>query len=255
MSRFVKIRRWTLAASKNERSPFFRLYSEIPSFEDCSSHFRIDFIQPIVPRYTPKMQLLKATPFLLAPLLATLVSADCSGPISYTTCADRITHWFDPETGEVCDPLDCGGGRAPVKYDVPGCAAYTGTVIYTSTRSILSCWSPSTVEATTTTTTTATVEGSETATATTTVTASNSGKEEKPTLPTTVVAIGSASASPLTTPAPTATPARSNSAGNGTQTETADEPVDTNAAGLQMAAGTGSLVAGVAAIMGLAQFI
>ncbi|KAL4968143.1 uncharacterized protein BDV14DRAFT_168341 [Aspergillus stella-maris] len=199
------------------------------------------------------MQLLKTTPFLLAPLLATIAAADCSGPISYTTCADRITHYFDPETGEVCDPLDCGGGRAPVKYDVPGCAAYTGTEIYTSSKSILSCWSPSTVEATVTTTTT--VEGSETATETTTVTTSDGVRDEKPTLPTSAVAVGSASVSPLTTPAPTSTPAGSNSTGNGTQTETADEPIDTNAADLQVAAGTGSLVAAVAAIMGLAQFI
>ncbi|KAM5358429.1 hypothetical protein ACJZ2D_015308 [Fusarium nematophilum] len=31
---------------------------------------------------------------------------------SYTTCEDGIVHWFDPDDGQICDPLDCGGGRA-----------------------------------------------------------------------------------------------------------------------------------------------
>lgn len=38
--------------------------------------------------------------------------------------------WYVPGTGELCDSLDCGGGRAPVKSDVPGCPAYTGTETY-----------------------------------------------------------------------------------------------------------------------------
>ncbi|KAL2360835.1 hypothetical protein RJZ56_006282 [Blastomyces dermatitidis] len=28
----------------------------------------------------------------------------------------------------ICDPLDYGGGRTPIKKDVPGCPAYTGTL-------------------------------------------------------------------------------------------------------------------------------
>jgi hypothetical protein len=38
--------------------------------------------------------------------------------------------WIVPGTGELCEFLDCGGGRAPAKMNVPGCAAYTGTATY-----------------------------------------------------------------------------------------------------------------------------
>ncbi|KAF4334288.1 siderophore biosynthesis [Fusarium beomiforme] len=60
---------------------------------------------------------------------------------SFTTCEDKIVHWFDPDDGMICDPLDCGGGRAPPKTGVPGCAGYTGTE--TIGTSYLSCWKPS----------------------------------------------------------------------------------------------------------------
>ncbi|KAL5360400.1 hypothetical protein BJX96DRAFT_175258 [Aspergillus floccosus] len=79
-------------------------------------------------------------------LLADTVWAECYHR-SYTTCDDNIVHWFDPSNGEVCDPLDCGGGRAPVKTDVPGCPAYKGTEVYVSTKSILSCWTPLAIQA------------------------------------------------------------------------------------------------------------
>ncbi|GFG17777.1 protein RTM1 [Aspergillus lentulus] len=59
---------------------------------------------------------------------------------SLTTCDDGIVYWFAPNTGEICDPLDCGGGRAPPKTNVLGCAGYTGT--YVPTASYLSCWTP-----------------------------------------------------------------------------------------------------------------
>jgi hypothetical protein len=38
--------------------------------------------------------------------------------------------WIVPDTGELCEFLDCGGGRAPPKLNVPGCAAYTGSQVY-----------------------------------------------------------------------------------------------------------------------------
>lgn len=81
--------------------------------------------------------------------------------------------WYVPDTGEICAFLDCGGGRAPPKTTVPGCAAYEGTetysplfldlasitgggdeVVQTSTNEV--------VEATTTTTTTEAEEASST---------------------------------------------------------------------------------------------
>ncbi|CAJ2502951.1 Uu.00g103450.m01.CDS01 [Anthostomella pinea] len=38
--------------------------------------------------------------------------------------------WYVPDTGEICAFLDCGGGMAPPKTTVPGCAAYSGTAEY-----------------------------------------------------------------------------------------------------------------------------
>lgn len=77
---------------------------------------------------------------LLLLIAARAAQAENCRIISYTTCDDNIVHWYDPDTGEVCDPHDCGGGRAPPKTDVPGCPLYTGTEIYTPTTSTLSCW-------------------------------------------------------------------------------------------------------------------
>ncbi|KAE8139593.1 hypothetical protein BDV38DRAFT_280946 [Aspergillus pseudotamarii] len=48
--------------------------------------------------------------------------------------------WYVPDTGEICDFPDCGGGRAPPKHNQPGCAAYTGTE--TLTPSYLPGWGP-----------------------------------------------------------------------------------------------------------------
>ncbi|TGJ84733.1 hypothetical protein E0Z10_g4019 [Xylaria hypoxylon] len=38
--------------------------------------------------------------------------------------------WYVPDTGEICEFLDCGGGRAPPKTTVPGCPSYEGTATY-----------------------------------------------------------------------------------------------------------------------------
>ena len=38
--------------------------------------------------------------------------------------------WYVPDTGELCNFLDCGGGRAPPKTTVPGCPQYEGTATY-----------------------------------------------------------------------------------------------------------------------------
>lgn len=38
--------------------------------------------------------------------------------------------WYVEDTGEICEFLDCGGGRAPPKTTVPGCGAYKGTETY-----------------------------------------------------------------------------------------------------------------------------
>ncbi|KAM0240720.1 hypothetical protein ACHAP5_007925 [Fusarium lateritium] len=85
-----------------------------------------------------KPALLSAIPLLM---LAEKVFGFGCATHSYTTCEDKIVHWFDPDDGMICDPLDCGGGRAPPKHG-PGCDGYTGTE--TRGTSYLSCWKPST---------------------------------------------------------------------------------------------------------------
>ncbi|KAF2732069.1 hypothetical protein EJ04DRAFT_525603 [Polyplosphaeria fusca] len=47
-----------------------------------------------------------------------------------STLAGNTYTYYVPETGEICELLDCGGGRAPAKTTVPGCAAYAGTETY-----------------------------------------------------------------------------------------------------------------------------
>lgn len=42
----------------------------------------------------------------------------------------RTRFYYDPDTFEECSFLDCGGGRAPPKKNVPGCGEYTGTASY-----------------------------------------------------------------------------------------------------------------------------
>lgn len=49
---------------------------------------------------------------------------------SVSSPAGASIAWYVPETGEVCDFLDCGGGRAPPKTTVPGCPLYSGTASY-----------------------------------------------------------------------------------------------------------------------------
>ncbi|KAG4220069.1 hypothetical protein PC116_g31452, partial [Phytophthora cactorum] len=77
---------------------------------------------------------LKTPVALLAALLATQAAArtDLSGCVSSKTIAygGASLIWYVPETGEICEFLDCGGGRAPPKTTVPGCGGYEGTATY-----------------------------------------------------------------------------------------------------------------------------
>ncbi|KAL3464720.1 hypothetical protein BJX64DRAFT_286202 [Aspergillus heterothallicus] len=71
----------------------------------------------------------------ILPLLVSVVSArtDIAGCISSATTNqwhEASMIWYVPGTGEICDIPDCGGGRAPPKYDNPACPAYTGTATY-----------------------------------------------------------------------------------------------------------------------------
>lgn len=80
--------------------------------------------------------------FVLSGLLATaaLAKTDIGGCVT-TNIVTTATNggetsvyttlvYYLPDTGEICELLDCGGGRAPPKTTVPGCAAYKGTETY-----------------------------------------------------------------------------------------------------------------------------
>ena len=83
-----------------------------------------------------------ANKLLLAALFAgsALAKTDLSGCTSFETIItvsgrpDIYPYgsliWYVPDTGELCEFLDCGGGRAPPKTTVPGCATYEGTETY-----------------------------------------------------------------------------------------------------------------------------
>lgn len=65
---------------------------------------------------------------LLSLTSSVLAKTDLGGCTS-TRAATGIIYYV-PGSGEICSPLDCGGGRAPPKTDVPGCAAYEGSAPY-----------------------------------------------------------------------------------------------------------------------------
>ena len=93
------------------------------------------------------MHSLSLLTLLLAPLA--LAKTDLAGCTS--TAIGNALSYYVPGTGEVCSILDCGGGRAPPKTTVPGCAAYSGTAAYEP--SYIAGWGPngqSAVAATTT---------------------------------------------------------------------------------------------------------
>ncbi|KAF2277959.1 uncharacterized protein EI97DRAFT_441243 [Westerdykella ornata] len=54
----------------------------------------------------------------------------CTSSATTNQWGEASMIWWVPGTGEICEFLDCGGGRAPPKTNVPGCAAYKGTETY-----------------------------------------------------------------------------------------------------------------------------
>ncbi|CAL3969958.1 unnamed protein product [Diplocarpon coronariae] len=74
------------------------------------------------------MQSAATLPLVLSLLAFAAARTDLSGCTSSTAGPSLV--WYVPGTGELCDFLDCGGGRAPPKTTVPGCAGYVGTATY-----------------------------------------------------------------------------------------------------------------------------
>jgi hypothetical protein len=96
-----------------------------------------------MPSFTSLVAMLSVSAVVLA-------KTDLSGCTSSNTVAfgGASVIWYVPGTGEICAALDCGGGRAPPKTTVPGCAAYSGTETYSP--SYLSNWASATATATAT---------------------------------------------------------------------------------------------------------
>lgn len=102
-------------------------------------------------------------------LLAALATLALAEPCAFsrrvlTQCGDGPLFNIDPDTGAICDALDCGGGRAPPKTTVPGCPLYSGPL--PSTTRFLECWTPTSSSAAVTTTSTSAGAGGTTATPT-----------------------------------------------------------------------------------------
>lgn len=107
--------------------------------------------------------------------------------------------YYVPGTGELCQLIDCGGGRAPAKTTVPGCPLYAGTA--SVTPSFLPGYGPNGAAPAATTT----------ATTTSTNAAAAQGTTSASTLKLTITSTSSTSAS-------VATPIKSYGFGNGTVT-------------------------------------
>ncbi|KAF3404157.1 hypothetical protein DPV78_002894 [Talaromyces pinophilus] len=177
-------------------------------------------------------------------MLVATVFADCTTH-SFTHCADGIVHWYDPNTGEVCDPLDCGGGRAPPKTDVPGCPLYSGTEVRTT--SYLSCWTPSVAASATiasVSATSTTVSASATLT-TSSVPASSATLTGSASASSTGSSTGSTSI-PATTPAPSISSTAGNSGSSTSGVAVPTKSTDSNAGRIL----DGSLIAVAGAAIG-----
>ncbi|KAF9893149.1 hypothetical protein FE257_012560 [Aspergillus nanangensis] len=154
---------------------------------------------------------MKSLTLALSALLATAVHArtdlaGCTSSATVNQWHEASMIWFVPETGEICDFPDCGGGRAPPKYDTPGCPLYTGTA--TLEPSYLPGYGPgataskktasATASATSTTTSSATGEEESSATTTATAKSLGSSKTDMTITSTPVVASPSGSGRPST---------------------------------------------------------
>lgn len=202
-----------------------------------------------------------------APALARTDLTGCTyydsvvAPSHQAPYATRI--WYVPDTGELCDFLDCGGGRAPPKTTVPGCPLYDGTATYSPSfidpKTLGRAGAPAT--ATTTTTTAAartasaatTTEGRTTAAPSVAGTASGSGAESTTGGASAATEPAESSGSSRSGASP-ASPSSSTAGGDRAATTTGTTTTPTGAAaGLPTAAAVlgPCLLAGVAAGMGL----
>ncbi|KAK7931601.1 hypothetical protein PG985_002313 [Apiospora marii] len=79
------------------------------------------------------VQALLVAALLAAPIAAKTDIGGCVSSATKNQWGEASMIWYVPGTGEVCELLDCGGGRAPPKTNVPGCGNYKGTASYSPT--------------------------------------------------------------------------------------------------------------------------
>ncbi|KAK4640735.1 hypothetical protein QC761_606210 [Podospora bellae-mahoneyi] len=102
---------------------------------------KLNHIQGLQLRHLEKMKSFSSVSTLLPlALLAGKTLAVGCAQHTFGVCQDNIVHWYDPDDGQICDPHDCGGGRAPPRKDVPGCAFYTGTETLRTEASYMPCF-------------------------------------------------------------------------------------------------------------------
>jgi len=98
------------------------------------------FLFLLPPRVRPistglRKEMFSSTSFVLLLSFAsfTIAKTDLSGCTSSDVIANGGASiiWYVPGSGELCNFLDCGGGTAPPKTDVPGCPLYSGAAAYT----------------------------------------------------------------------------------------------------------------------------
>ncbi|KAH7013395.1 hypothetical protein EDB80DRAFT_370715 [Ilyonectria destructans] len=82
-----------------------------------------------------KILALAAMLLAASPAVARTDIAGCTSSAGVATASNggglyATVIWYVPGTGELCEFLDCGGGRAPPKTTVPGCPSYKGTETY-----------------------------------------------------------------------------------------------------------------------------
>ncbi|KAJ5086912.1 hypothetical protein NUU61_008219 [Penicillium alfredii] len=186
-------------------------------------------------------------PLLLSLAGLSVARTDLGGCVSSQTTNqwhEASMIWYVPNSGEICDIPDCGGGRAPPKTNQPGCPLYTGTE--TLTPSYLPGWGPNGKAVPSTT---AVAETSSTEAAQPTDSSSSSAAAAPPVLspPRSKPAAGHITPAPVSTPLVTMT--KTTSSGSTDSPPVSGSNPDYNAAAMP-ASNVAGVVAVVAAVIG-----
>ncbi|KAJ5224375.1 uncharacterized protein N7469_007878 [Penicillium citrinum] len=192
-------------------------------------------------------------PLILGLTGLSLAKTDLAGCVSSQTTNqwhEASMIWYVPDSGEICEFVDCGGGRAPPKTTQPGCPLYSGTA--TLTPNYLPGWGPNGKMAATTTTVAETASAAAATTFSSFSSSSSSSKAEK----TDDETDSSTTKESLVTAAPTSSPAvsmtttTSHTSKSGNTTSSSTEPSSTGNSAGNLAVDMGGIMFIAAAVMG-----